>query len=71
MCRLVETAELLCGTAFLADGGIPEDPAKFADYSRTAWLALCTTRDPSPSSSEAPLDHSVTAVKARLERGRG
>jgi molecular chaperone HtpG len=30
MCRLVEAAELLYGTAFLADGGIPEDPAKFA-----------------------------------------
>ena len=27
---LVETAELLYGTALLAEGGIPEDPAKFA-----------------------------------------
>jgi molecular chaperone HtpG len=30
MCRLVETAELLYGTALLAEGDIPEDPAKFA-----------------------------------------
>jgi len=30
MCRLVETAELLYGTALLAEGNIPEDPAKFA-----------------------------------------
>jgi molecular chaperone HtpG len=27
---LVETAELLYGTALLAEGGVPEDPAKFA-----------------------------------------
>ena len=30
MCRLVETAELLYGTALLAEGGALEDPAKFA-----------------------------------------
>jgi molecular chaperone HtpG len=30
MCRLDETAELLYGTALLAEGDIPEDPAKFA-----------------------------------------
>jgi molecular chaperone HtpG len=30
MCRLVETAELLYGTALLAEGDLPEDPAKFA-----------------------------------------
>ncbi len=28
--RLAETAELLYGTALLAEGGVPEDPAKFA-----------------------------------------
>jgi molecular chaperone HtpG len=28
--RLVETAELLYGTALLAEGGVPEDPARFA-----------------------------------------
>ena len=27
---LVETAELLYSTALLAEGGVPEDPAKFA-----------------------------------------
>lgn len=27
---LVETAELLYGTALLAEGDVPEDPAKFA-----------------------------------------
>ncbi len=30
MCRLVETAELLYGTALLAEGGALEDPARFA-----------------------------------------
>jgi molecular chaperone HtpG len=30
MRRLVETAELLYGTALLAEGNLPEDPAKFA-----------------------------------------
>jgi molecular chaperone HtpG len=30
MRRLVETAELLYGAALLAEGGVPEDPAKFA-----------------------------------------
>ena len=30
MCRLAETAELLYGTALLAEGDVPEDPAKFA-----------------------------------------
>jgi molecular chaperone HtpG len=30
MRRLVETAELLYGTALLAEGDIPKDPAKFA-----------------------------------------
>jgi molecular chaperone HtpG len=30
MCRLDETAELLYGTALLAEGDVPEDPAKFA-----------------------------------------
>jgi molecular chaperone HtpG len=28
--RLVETAELLYGTALLAEGDVPDDPAKFA-----------------------------------------
>ena len=30
MSRLVETAELLYGAALLAEGDVPEDPAKFA-----------------------------------------
>nr|MDT0525553.1 molecular chaperone HtpG [Streptomyces sp. DSM 41633] len=30
MHRLAETAELLYGTALLAEGEVPEDPAKFA-----------------------------------------
>ena len=30
MARLVETAELLYGTALLAEGDVPDDPAKFA-----------------------------------------
>jgi molecular chaperone HtpG len=30
MSRLAETAELLYGAALLAEGGVPEDPAKFA-----------------------------------------
>ena len=30
MPSLAETAELLYGTALLAEGGVPEDPAKFA-----------------------------------------
>ncbi|OFB39264.1 molecular chaperone HtpG [Mycolicibacterium sp. (ex Dasyatis americana)] len=37
--RLAETSELLYGTALLAEGEMPEDPAKFA-----ALLADCLTR---------------------------
>ena len=40
---LVETAELLYGTALLAEGGVPEDPAKFAGLLADGLgLAPCT-----------------------------